>query len=87
MSKRRKILVVEFNSTEARETFGSIKLDEQEALNVALVHAYNFDNKEEQRVEPVPGMYTEEEINVLLQEINEKDTQAKAELIQNKEHA
>jgi hypothetical protein len=86
MSKRRKILVVEFNSIEARETFGSIKLEEQEALNVSIVHAYNFENKAEQRIEPVHGMYTDEEINVLLQEINEKDPQAKAELIQNKEH-
>ena len=86
MSKRRKILVVEFNSIEARETFGSIKFDEQEALNVALVHAYNFDNKEEQRVEPVPGMYTDEEVSVLIKEINEKTPEAKAELIQNEEH-
>jgi len=77
--ERKQIVVVEFNSEDAREAFQGVQLDVQESEKVALIYATNTELKEEMKIETVPGTYTEQEIADLIKTANEEDPEARAE--------
>lgn len=80
MSDRRKIIVVEFNSKEARERLGNEHLDSEE--EAVLIHAYSFDNENSTNVVQVSGSYTDSEINKFIDDINDRYEGAEAKKVE-----
>jgi len=78
--RRRKVLVVEFNSKEARERLSNEHLDSEE--QAVLIHAYDFDSENSTNVVLVAGSYTDSEINQLIENINKKHPEAQAKKVE-----
>jgi len=79
MSDRRKIIVVEFNSKDARERLGNEHLDSEE--EAVLIHAYSFDNENSTNVVQLAGSYTDSEIKQFIEDTNKEYPEAQAKMV------